>query len=195
MLRDVLESSIVSEKERPFVVGNLPYYITSPILRKFFATPVSSKKKSSDEQIFPVVGGLFMIQKEVGEKIASDAKKKSYLYWLLNYAYEVDYLKTVPPKAFTPPPKVYSCLISLKKKQKAELPQISFSDLITFLDLVAPYPRKTLGAIMTLLKKQHVHDTTLLAWMQSLQCEELAKKRLEELNREELSSLSPSATL
>jgi 16S rRNA A1518/A1519 N6-dimethyltransferase RsmA/KsgA/DIM1 with predicted DNA glycosylase/AP lyase activity len=52
-----------------------------------------------------------MVQDEVLQKLRSDAGKKSYLYWILNYAYEVQYLKTVPAKAFSPAPKVKSCLI------------------------------------------------------------------------------------
>jgi len=71
------------------VVGNLPYYITSPILRKFFGYP--AKDGTGSQQEF--AGGVFMVQDEVGQKLRSDAKKKSYLRWLLNYAYEVKYLK------------------------------------------------------------------------------------------------------
>ncbi|HCB51141.1 TPA: hypothetical protein DEP21_00945 [Patescibacteria group bacterium] len=58
-----------------------------------------------------------MIQKEVADKIKSDADKKSYLRWLLNYAYEVKYLKTVPPKAFKPAPKVTSAIVGLTLKK------------------------------------------------------------------------------
>ena len=66
------------KKGKTFVVGNLPYYITSPILRKFFW---SGKGEFA--------GWLFMVQDEVWEKLRFDANKKSYLYWILNYAYEV----------------------------------------------------------------------------------------------------------
>ena len=57
VLGDVLEGEFEKEDIIPhetFVVGNLPYYITSPILRKFFA----------DENA-DFLGGLFMIQHEV----------------------------------------------------------------------------------------------------------------------------------
>lgn len=64
------------------VVGNLPYYITSPILRKFFA-----------EHAFP--GGVFLVQKEVADKIRRDAKKKSYLRRLLHRTHQVTYAFTV----------------------------------------------------------------------------------------------------
>ena len=87
------------------IVGNLPYYITSPIFRVFFGY---------GEQHF--AGGVFMIQKEVADKISEDAGKKSFLRWLLNYAHKVSYLKTVPAKAFKPAPKVTSAIVGLAGK-------------------------------------------------------------------------------
>ncbi|MDR3169663.1 MAG: hypothetical protein LBU27_08220 [Candidatus Peribacteria bacterium] len=142
IIDDVLKIDVDTELSvsKTLVVGNLPYYITSPILRKFFGNEHPN-----------ILGGLFMIQAEVGEKITVDAQKKSYLYRLLNYAYHVQYLKTVPAKAFNPPPKVKSCLVSLVKK--AEVPQLSFEALVSFLDAFAPYSRKTLGKIGKMLGK------------------------------------------
>lgn len=148
------------KKDKTFVVGNLPYYITSPILRKFFW---SGKGEFA--------GWLFMVQDEVWEKLRFDAGKKSYLYWILNYAYEVNYLKTVPAKAFSPAPKVKSCLIWLTKKKN--VPNIPFDELIKFLDLFSPYSRKTLSKISKMLSKK---------WVSFVIPENLSNKRLEELN-------------
>jgi len=67
------------------------------------------------------VGGVFMVQKEVADKLCQDAHKKSYLWWIINFAYDVIYLKTVPAKAFSPAPKVTSALIELRKKVIANL--------------------------------------------------------------------------
>lgn len=148
------------KKDKTFVVWNLPYYITSPILRKFFW---SGKGEFA--------GWLFMVQDEVWEKLRFDANKKSYLYWILNYAYEVRYLKTVPAKAFSPAPKVKSCLIWLIKKE--DIPNIPFDKLIRFLDLFSPYSRKTLSKISKMLSKK---------WVGFVIPENLSNKRLEELN-------------
>lgn len=83
-----------------------------------------------------------MIQDEVGEKIRSDAKKKSYLWRLVNWAYQVDYVKMVPAKCFSPAPKVKSCLMRFTKKEKSEsLPPVLLEE---FLNNFAPYSRKTL---------------------------------------------------
>ena len=148
------------KKNQTFVVWNLPYYITSPILRKFFW---SGKGEFA--------GGLFMVQDEVWQKLRFDAGKKSYLYWILNYAYEVQYLKTVPAKAFSPAPKVKSCLIWLIKKER--LPNIQFDELIRFLDFFSPYSRKTLSKISKMISKK---------WGSFVIPENLSNKRLEELN-------------
>lgn len=167
---DVLDSDLhqfSNIKEKTFVVWNLPYYITSPILRKFFW---SGKGEFS--------WGLFMVQDEVWEKLRFDASKKSYLYWILNYAYEVQYLKTVPAKAFSPAPKVKSCLIWLIKKDS--IPNISFDKLIKFLDLFSPYNRKTLGKISKMIAKKW--DTITIP-------SNLEGKRLEELNWNQLEEI------
>ena len=82
---DVLDwdlSQFEWEKNQTFVVWNLPYYITSPILRMFFWDGKGE-----------FAGWLFMVQDEVWQKLRFDAGKKSYLYWILNYAYDVKYLK------------------------------------------------------------------------------------------------------
>ena len=167
---DVLEWDLEQfewKKNQTFVVWNLPYYITSPILRKFFW---SGKGEFA--------GWLFMVQDEVWQKLRYDASKKSYLYWILNYAYEVQYLKTVPAKAFSPAPKVKSCLIWLVKKDI--IPNILFDDLIRFLDLFSPYSRKTLWKISKMISKK---------WGSFVVPENLSNKRLEELDRISLEQL------
>lgn len=87
-----------------------------------------------------------MVQKEVADKIKTDAEKKSYLWRLLNYQYEVTYLKTVPAKAFTPAPKVQSAVFSLVSKKLIGKPTVGFSyqKMIELLDKISMYKRKTL---------------------------------------------------
>ena len=167
---DVLEWDLEQfewKKNQTFVVWNLPYYITSPILRKFFWDWKGE-----------FAGWLFMVQDEVWQKLRFDASKKSYLYWILNYAYEVQYLKTVPAKAFSPAPKVKSCLIWLVKKDR--VPNISFEGLIRFLDLFSPYSRKTLWKISKMISKK---------WGSFTIPENLSNKRLEELNWTQLEEI------
>ncbi len=177
ILSDILEvdvQQLLSDKHislsQTLIIGNLPYYITSPILRKFFWYGKQD-----------YAGGFFMIQDEVGQKIQTDAKKKSYLWRLLNYAYDVRYIKTVPARCFNPPPKVKSCLIEISRKNS--ISSISFDRLVAFLDVFSPFSRKTLGAIQTMIDKRlartDVSHSTLVTYTIP---EIFKKKRLEELS-------------
>lgn len=170
---DVLEWDLEQfkwEKNKTFVVWNLPYYITSPILRKFFWSWKGE-----------FAGWLFMVQDEVWQKLRFDANKKSYLYRILNYAYEVKYLRTVPAKAFSPAPKVKSCMIGLFKR--TNIPNISFENFIRFLDLFSPYSRKTLWKISKMISKK---------WGSFVIPEDLQSKRLEELDWNQIEEICVS---
>jgi len=171
--QDILEFDIsifISEHnldpKKILFVGNLPYYITSPIIRKFFG---------HGQQDFN--SWIFLIQKEVAEKLVTDASKKSYLRWLINYAYNVTKIKSVPPKSFKPAPKVHSAIIKLQRKDTKE--NINFQRLKDFLDLYNPFSRKTLQSIETHLKKKW-KDLFVIP-------EALKKKRLSECWREDIS--------
>lgn len=170
---DILEVDLQAELKRrnklpseTLVVWNLPYYITSPIFRLLFA------KEKPD-----FLWGIFMIQYEVGEKIITTARKKSYLWWLLNWWYEVSFLKTVPAKCFSPAPKVKSCLVQFTKKH--EPVPVNFLRLQSFLDFYAPYSRKTLGRIMKMNEKKSQDFNFFIP-------EHFQHKRLEELTRDEV---------
>ena len=129
-------ASLLEQKWRnpvqTIVVGNLPYYITSPLITKFFWWWNAK---------FPA--GVFMVQKEVADKIRTDAAKKSFLWRLLNYQYTVKHIKTVPAKAFSPAPKVQSAIFSLIVK--AQTPAFAYDDMVWLLDKISGYKRKTLG--------------------------------------------------
>jgi 16S rRNA (adenine1518-N6/adenine1519-N6)-dimethyltransferase len=162
---DVLDTSIQNfidvDLSKVLIVWNLPYYITSPIFRKFFC-----------DGSCRVAGGFFMIQDEVWQKIQTTATKKSYLWRLINYWYDVIYHKTVWAKSFNPPPKVKSCLVEFKKKQKTV--DVDFDLLVDFLDLYSSFSRKTLWAINKILQKQ---------WKQVFNIPEIyLKSRMEELD-------------
>jgi 16S rRNA A1518/A1519 N6-dimethyltransferase RsmA/KsgA/DIM1 with predicted DNA glycosylase/AP lyase activity len=75
-----------------------------------------------------------MIQKEVGEKIKHDAIKKSFLWRLVNNQYQIRYRKTIPAKAFSPAPRVESCLVSC---HPTSVKSLDHSRLVKFLDLIS----------------------------------------------------------
>jgi len=178
---------------------NLPYYITSPIFRKLTRIGKDEKRigKDNNNQInnekwsnyqsskspkistSPIMKyWIFMIQKEVGEKIKTDASKKSMLWFLLNFNYNVKYLRTVPAKDFTPPPKVDSCLVSFEYTWNKI--NWEFEKLEEFLKIMMMYKKKTLWKIQKILQKQ---------WKKFDLPEELLNKRIHELSWEEIEKI------
>lgn len=96
----------------PFaIIGNFPYNISSQI---FF------RALESRDQIPEIV---CMLQKEVAVRIASKPGNKDYgiLSVLLQAFYDIDYLVSVPPGAFDPPPKVQSGVIRLRRNAVQKL--------------------------------------------------------------------------
>lgn len=94
------------------VIGNFPYNISSQILFKTL---------EMRHQI-PEFSGMF--QKEVALRICSKEGSKVYgiLSVLTQAFYDAEYLFTVPPHVFSPPPKVDSGVLLLKRKENYSLP-------------------------------------------------------------------------
>ena len=100
-------------KGKPFaIIGNFPYNISTQIVFKVL---------EMREQI-PEFSGMF--QKEVAERICSKEGSKVYgiLSVLAQAFYEAEYLFTVPPTVFNPPPKVDSGVLRLTRKEYYTLP-------------------------------------------------------------------------
>ena len=96
----------------PFVLtGNYPYNISSQI---FF-------KMLDYKELIPCCTG--MIQKEVAERMAAKPGNKTYgiLSVLIQAWYDVEYLFTVEPGVFNPPPKVRSAVIRLTRNKTTDL--------------------------------------------------------------------------
>lgn len=94
--------------DRFCIIGNFPYNISSQIFFKILEDPDRA----------PVT--VCMIQKEVAERLSSPPGKKAYgiLSVLLQMWYNIDYLFTVEPHVFDPPPKVRSSVIKLTRNER-----------------------------------------------------------------------------
>ena len=94
------------------IIGNFPYNISSQIFFK-----VLEHRDRVDQLVC-------MLQKEVAERIAAPHGSKTYgiLSVLLQAYYDIELLFKVPPGVFTPPPKVMSAVIRLKRNTVARLP-------------------------------------------------------------------------
>ena len=109
---DFLKLSLEKIFSGPFsVIGNFPYNISSQIFFK-----ILDYRDSVPEVVC-------MIQKEVAERLAAPPGSKTYgiLSVLMQAWYDIEYLFTVPPGAFYPPPKVTSAVIRLRRNGRTSL--------------------------------------------------------------------------
>jgi len=100
---DALEVDVekIIGKKNFKLVANIPYYITGALLRKFL-----SEEKTQPSTL------VFLVQKEVAERVAKSAKE-SILSLSVKIYGNVKYIKTVPRGAFSPPPDVDSAILAV----------------------------------------------------------------------------------
>lgn len=112
--KDFLKYDIseVFGKDQFSIIGNFPYNISSQIVFKMLEL----------RNFIPEFSGMF--QKEVAKRICEKEGSKTYgiLSVLVQAFYEAEYLFTVPPSVFNPPPKVDSGVLRLTRKQDFSLP-------------------------------------------------------------------------
>ncbi len=109
---DFLELDIETVFKSKFaIIGNFPYNISSQIFFK------ALKHRDQVDQL------VCMLQKEVAERIAAPHGSKTYgiLSVLLQAYFDIEFLFRVPPGVFTPPPKVMSAVIRLKRNAVEKL--------------------------------------------------------------------------
>jgi len=90
------------------VVGNLPYFISSPLLRRF----LELRGRVRDVHV--------LLQEEVARRVASPPGSKEYGILSVLYALwaDTDIALRVPPGAFDPPPKVSSALLRARMRER-----------------------------------------------------------------------------
>lgn len=90
------------------IAGNLPYYITSPIVEKFLSLDARFET------------AVFLMQLEVAERILAKPGTRDYGYLsvCVQLICEVDLVCTAPPAAFAPPPKVDSAGVRLRRRSR-----------------------------------------------------------------------------
>ncbi len=156
--------------ENLYLVGNLPYYITTPILEKIIESQIKVKKI------------IIMVQKEVGWRFMADAHTKDYGYFTLylRHYFNISKVCDVSREAFWPKPKVDSMVLKLEPRENTA--NLDMEAYQIFLKRCFQQKRKTLknnlGAtdfvkVKEILKQYH-HDENV---------------RAEELSEEEFVSL------
>ena len=102
----------LTDKKKIKLVGNLPYNVSSLILinTAFYI----------DILLFAV----YMVQKEVAEKLIAKPKTKNYTFLsvFIQTFFDIEYIMSVPARFFKPPPKVTSAVVKLVPKEKFSIP-------------------------------------------------------------------------
>ena len=139
-----------------YVIANLPYYITTPIINKIITEKLEPEKM------------VIMVQKEVGDRFSAKVGTKEYssITVFLNYYFDIKKEFVVSKNSFIPKPNVDSMVISLTKKKN----QKKVRNEEKFFQLVKDsfkYKRKTLknnlkdydfSKIIEILKKYNLKE-------------------------------------
>jgi 16S rRNA (adenine1518-N6/adenine1519-N6)-dimethyltransferase len=117
-----------------FVVGNLPYYITSQILLRLAASAAHIER------------AVIMVQREVADRITADPGTREYglLSATLQLYGSTESLFTLPPSAFVPPPEVHSTVFRWSFAPRFAELAIDEAKFITLLKQSFAQKRKTL---------------------------------------------------
>jgi 16S rRNA (adenine1518-N6/adenine1519-N6)-dimethyltransferase len=134
---DILKADIgkIAAGKRARIYGNLPYYITSPILHHLFASV-----DLIDEM-------HVVIQQEVALRLVAQpgGRDFGYLSVLTQYYSRPELVLEIPRGAFRPPPEVGSALVTLRLPgERARLPQVDEAAFLDFVKLCFAQKRKTL---------------------------------------------------
>ena len=134
---DILEANIaeIAAGRRARIYGNLPYYITSPILHHLFASA----------EILDEIH--VVIQHEVARRLVAQPHSRDYGYLsvLTQYFSRPELVLEIPRGAFRPPPQVGSALVTLRfPGARANLPGMDESKFLDFVKLCFSQKRKTL---------------------------------------------------
>jgi 16S rRNA (adenine1518-N6/adenine1519-N6)-dimethyltransferase len=153
---DVLHADLgILGGERFHVYGNLPYYITSPILHHLFQWAAQ------------IASIHIVIQLEVAQRIAAHpgVREYGYLSTLCQFYARPKISLRIPPGAFRPPPKVDSALVSLTVPGDGAA--LGISDPKKFLEFVQgcfEQKRKTLrNNLLDISDDAHIHQALAAA--------------------------------
>ena len=170
-------SEVTADLKKPFaVVANIPYYITTPLIRLLLSGDL------------PVSRLALMVQQEVADKILASPGEEGWgpLSILCQLLCEPRLAVKVPAEMFTPPPKVDSAFVVLPLREK---PAVDVKDREMFFRVAnAAFALRRKTMVNNLCATFRVERAQALAWMAAVGLDE--KIRGEKLTLEEIASLS-----
>jgi 16S rRNA (adenine1518-N6/adenine1519-N6)-dimethyltransferase len=181
---DVLEvdfAALVPVGESADVVGNLPYYITSPILLRLFAAGTRGL----------LARAVVMMQREVADRLSAAPGCREYglLSATTQMNARVERLFTLPPAAFSPPPDVYSTVLRLEFAPRFEELGVDAAGFDAFLHRCFAQKRKTMANNLRAANHAGARDYTTDELRAAWPAEIPALARAESLPLEPLAAL------
>lgn len=171
--KDILTYDFASLPPDYKVVANIPYYLTSNLLRMLSETPN------------PPRSATLLTQKEVAERVAAQPGDLSLLGVAIQFYWEVDLGMVVPAKLFTPPPKVDSQILILKRRDRALFPDVDERAFFRLVKIGFAQRRKTL--LNTLSGGLHLERLAVVAACKSVDID--PQRRAQSLSLEEWHNL------
>jgi len=135
---DFLESDVAALAGSDFLlIGNVPYYITTPIVFKALEPPIPRRS-------------VFLVQREVAERMTAPADTESYGALSVNIATvaRVEIVMSVPAGAFKPPPKVETSVVRITPRADPLLDARSLAPFRTFVQAVFGQRRKQMQRVL-----------------------------------------------
>ncbi len=144
----------LTEKLGPFhVVANIPYYLTTDLMNLLLTSNM------------PIQSINVMVQAEAAERIVARPGEKSYGMLAVRsaYAYQPEIALDVPACFFTPPPKVDSAFVTMRRREE---PKVSVADETLFFKIAASafaMRRKTM--VNNLIASFRIQRDTAAEWL------------------------------
>lgn len=146
---DVLETDLHALGGSDFLlIGNVPYYITTPIVFKALEPPIPRRS-------------VFLVQLEVAERMSAAPDTESYGALSVNVAAvaTTELVMHVPRSAFKPPPKVESAVVRLTPRREALVDAASLPAFRTFVQALFGLRRKQMQRVLRTVRGLSVADS------------------------------------
>lgn len=130
--QDILHFDFTALEPGYKVVANIPYYLTSNLIRVL------------SETTNPPAGAVLLVQQEVAERVAAEPGDMSLLSVTAQWYWEVSLGVKVPARLFTPPPKVDSQVLILRRRPHSLFPNVDVRGYFRIVKAGFSQRRKTL---------------------------------------------------
>ena len=145
---DVLETDLHALAGLDFLlIGNVPYYITTPIVFKALDAPIPRRS-------------VFLVQREVAERMTAKEDTESYGALSVNVAAvaNTEQVMSVPASSFKPPPKVESAVIRLTPRAAPLVSAESLPGFRTFVQAAFGQRRKQMQRALRTIRGMSAED-------------------------------------